>query len=117
MRSESAFAVTWALVEDTASDLVLEPYSLPRPRKVPRRLEHTDIPSTDHLHSDVERNYRKLFFEFLDTVINGIKVTLAWTDRDSEMWDSTYFLSYILQVLEQLENALPTKNAAAILDI
>jgi hypothetical protein len=61
-------------VETVAESLELEVCEIPRSRKIPRRLEYSDVPSASYAAGTPEVHYRKQYYEFLDIVTTGIKV-------------------------------------------
>ena len=71
IRSDEEFMLFWSVVSKKASELDIDEPRLSRQRKRPRRFDPGssigDFPST------VEDYYKRIYFEALDLVINGIK--------------------------------------------
>jgi hypothetical protein len=71
IRSDEMFALFWSSVKKRASDLNINEPDLPRQRRIPRRYDegsaNADFPST------TENHYKRIYFEALDLVMNGIK--------------------------------------------
>lgn len=64
------FSYFWITVIDEAEKFDLEPPTLPRVKKVPKRF---DTQSSPYIFSDPKELYRKLFFELLDLTISSLK--------------------------------------------
>ncbi|GLV35851.1 hypothetical protein CBL_09918 [Carabus blaptoides fortunei] len=66
---KNGFAEIWHVAESGAENLELEPPTIPRLRKAPRRLE-TD--SSPHVFTSPRKYYEKLFYEVLDLTLSTL---------------------------------------------
>ena len=71
IRSDEKFDLFWNLTQKRASELDVNEPTLPRKRKRPKRYDSGT--STGDFPSTVENHYKKIYFEALDLIINGIK--------------------------------------------
>jgi hypothetical protein len=71
MRDDNEFETVWADVSQCANSLELNEPELPRPRKIPRRLD--DNSSTQYSHISVMAMYRQRYFEVIDSLTSGLE--------------------------------------------
>jgi hypothetical protein len=72
LRNEKAWQQIWNEAMLEIRKLDLEEPSVPRQRRVPRRLEQTSNPAEPHQFVDPHSLYRMQFFELLDLLINEL---------------------------------------------
>ncbi|KAJ8882869.1 hypothetical protein PR048_014685 [Dryococelus australis] len=72
-RSDIAFDGVWNEVEQKIKEMDLLKPTLPRMRILPKRLEQAQNPAAEHKFESVKQYYRKIYYEFLDNIINGIE--------------------------------------------
>lgn len=71
IRSDDMFDLFWELVSKKATELDVDEPKLPRQRKRPRRYDEGQ--SDGNFPHAVQDHYKRIYFEVLDLVINGIK--------------------------------------------
>jgi hypothetical protein len=69
IRSDSGFTTLWQDVQSSAVSLGIDPPALPRPRRIPRRVDHGSS-SPQHEDQCVEDIYRRLYFTSVDAAIS-----------------------------------------------
>lgn len=72
-RSDEEFNHIWEEIEDDIAKMELLKPEVPRKRKPPKKLEYKESPEDGHIYESPKAYYRRIFYEFLDTVINEIK--------------------------------------------
>ena len=81
LRNDACFEIVWQKTTTSAEGLHVEKPTLPRRRKVPRRL---DDGSAASFHVTVEEHYRVAYFEALDLIV------LCIEDRFNQRGYKTY---------------------------
>jgi len=71
IRSDEQFLLFWDLTKKKATELDINDPKLPRRRKQPRRYDHGS--SVGDFPSSVDDYYKRIYFEALNVIINGIK--------------------------------------------
>ena len=70
MRCDHEFDDFWSDVSEGARLLEVNEPKLPRPRKLPRRMD--DNPTTQHNFTSAPEMYRKRYFDVIDTLTSGL---------------------------------------------
>ena len=92
LRNDDAFRKHWSTVMSGIEKLDIEPPSVPRVRKAPKRYESQSSP---HNFSTPEELYRKLYFEVIDTTLTSLR---------------SRFKSETLDFLTKIENFILNKG-------
>ncbi|KAJ8871628.1 hypothetical protein PR048_027955 [Dryococelus australis] len=72
-KSDIALDGVWDGIEQKIKEMDLSKPTLPRIRILSKRLEQAQNPSAVHKIKPVKQYYRKMYYEFLDNIINEIE--------------------------------------------
>ena len=70
LRTDEMYDLFWQKVTKMANDLEVDPPTLPRSHKRPKRYENGSSPS--HIHHTPQHYFHSMYFEALDLATNSI---------------------------------------------